>query len=160
MDSFIYIPDYGRMILVSVPMDGNCCFTALRIALHTSYDELTLRSIVAAVMDNDVFYVNLIREDLNDLGVALQTITREELRSRIVMGREWGTGSMLHLLAQFFKIKILVHGKTGNVWITQEFPLAYCAQHKPPFTDASGDHEGKVIHLMARSQHFDALLPA
>lgn len=155
------ISGYPPMDVVKISSDGNCCFNAILCGIQSDYTPQNVRSIISLVMEHDPFYFRLVRDDLIDLGMADNTLTLVELKHRILRKREWGTGTMIHILAQFFDIIVLVHGFTNNTWVTQRFPLSYCEQHKPPFnvTSMGVNITKQIIHLLATNSHFDLLRP-
>ena len=140
---------------IRIDGDGDCLFNSIIKGLpdNLALTPRMLRKIVAdKILVNQDFYNDILIE-FRDFKVVSRNLTKYEIANLIVNTNEWGTSTMINILALHFKVNINVFEVIDNKGYIEKFPSPWKLDKKneiwhPRFID---------INLYRTRYHFELL---
>ena len=147
------------MKIIPVPSDGDCLYHAFIKGLGIpGLSPQNLRDFVAnkITFDKDL-YDDLIREWL-DFGVISDSahMTPETAAQHISNSKEWATSTVIHILADAFKVRTIVFQKINGTFYSEVFPSEW---KRKSTENKTFERFYKDIYLLRDANHFELLVP-
>lgn len=145
-------PHKLKLIKIDVYSEpGDCLYAAIIKGANSDFSVNDLRNHVARVitLDKDL-YDDLITEWIDFKVIEKNTnITPHDAAFRIQHLKEWGTSTIIHILANSLNLKISVVTSINDKYFVEQFPS--------DFKKKQYLNNPKQIYLYANGYHFDLL---